>query len=271
MSNDPQDRPIGIFDSGIGGLTVAGAIRNLLPNEKLVYFGDTEHLPYGEKSAETIRQYSRQIARFLTAQDCKLIVIACNTASAVAYADVVDEVGDAIPVVNVVDPVANYVGNHFQDQTVGVIATRTTVNSGIYRDRILERNPSLKVASLATPLLVTMIEEGFFNNNISQTIIDSYLSHPVLQGIDALILGCTHFPLIKTEVQKFYSNRIEILDSAGIVARAVEKLLAERNLKRTGTGTGQRFYISEYTDSFAESARTFFGRELELSQFRLWK
>jgi glutamate racemase len=160
--------PIGIFDSGIGGLTVASAIHKILPREPLVYFGDTAHFPYGEKSADALRYYAIRISQFLLRHDCKMIVIACNTASSVAYKTVVDFVGDGIPVVNVIDPVVKEIVSNRQIKKVGIIATKATVKSDMYAKKIHALNKKVEVSSLATPLLAPMIEEGFFDNKISR-------------------------------------------------------------------------------------------------------
>lgn len=174
-------QPIGIFDSGIGGLTVANAIAKALPKEQLIYFGDTAHLPYGDKSPDSIKYYSIRIAQFLLQQDCKMIVIACNTASALAYETVKDFIGNKIPVIDVVEPVVEEIVKNKKLKQVGVIATKGTIKSDIYAKKIKEHSRQLHVSSQATPLLASMIEEGFFNNKISRTIIFDYLSDPNLK------------------------------------------------------------------------------------------
>jgi glutamate racemase len=264
-----DNRPIGIFDSGIGGLTVAAAIARAMPDERIVYFGDTAHLPYGEKSVTAIKSYSTRILEFLKSKNCKAVVIACNTASAVAGPLVKKLAGKQIPVVNVIDPTSAYVAEKFSEGKIGVIATKATVNSRIYAKRITKANESLKVTMLATPLLVSMIEEGFFNNNISQAIINDYLSRPNLKGVSGLILGCTHFPLIKSEVQTFYTDKTEVIDSTEIVANFTKELLEKRGMtadKKTGA---HHFYVSDLTPSFAESTKIFFGKKLKLVQKEL--
>ena len=195
--------PIGIFDSGIGGLTVAGAIHRLLPDEQLIYFGDTAHLPYGDKSPEAIKSYSLNIGRFLLSQKCKMIVIACNTASSHAYQALVDDIGNYVRVVNVIDPVIEILVKENRHHNVGVIGTKATIQSGIYASKLAAIDPSMKVFSMATPLLAPMIEEGYFDNNISHTVIHEYLSSPKLKDIDSLVLACTHYPLIKKEIDDY--------------------------------------------------------------------
>ncbi|MFO0359644.1 MAG: glutamate racemase [Flavobacteriales bacterium] len=266
-----SERPIGIFDSGIGGLTVASAIKSLLPQESFIYFGDTAHLPYGDKSPESIRHYAARIASFLIEKKCKAIVIACNTASAHAYKTVQDVCGPKIPVINVVDPVALYTSEHYAEGKIGVIGTKGTIQSRIYVNRIEKLNKKLKVLSNATPLLAPMIEEGYFNNSISQTIINSYLSKPSFKGIDALILGCTHYPLIKKEVESFYKKKIEIIDSARVVAQAVKMELESTRLLNASEENGvYQFFISDFTDSFEKSTKIFFKEKIELQEARIW-
>ncbi|MGB1216684.1 MAG: glutamate racemase, partial [Saprospiraceae bacterium] len=186
--------PIGIFDSGVGGLTVANAVVRLLPQEEIIYFGDTAHLPYGDKSAETIRIYSERITRFLIEKGCKIIIIACNSASATAFQYLEEKFGHLTPIFNVIDPLVEEVAEQ-NYKRVGVIATKATIHSGIYKKRMGELNARTEVSTLATPLLVPMIEEGYFENKISHTIIENYLNHPSLDEVDALMLCCTHYPL----------------------------------------------------------------------------
>ncbi|MBL7915135.1 MAG: glutamate racemase [Bacteroidia bacterium] len=263
--------PIGIFDSGIGGLTVADAIHKLLPSETLIYFGDTAHLPYGDKAPESIRAYSVRIADFLLEHGCKMIVIACNTASSIAYETVKEHVGGRATVIDVINPVVAEVSSMKKITHVGVIGTRATIRSNAYATRIVRQNESLKVSSLATPLLAPMIEEGFFNNKISRTVINSYLSRPKIKKIDALILACTHYPLIKAEINEYYKGNITIVDSAAIVARFVKQSLAASKLLHSGKAGKHRFYISDFTKSFEQSTKIFFKDKLKLEHKNLWK
>lgn len=266
-----SDAPIGIFDSGIGGLTVAKAIQRALPNESFIYFGDTAHLPYGDKSPESIRSYAKKITELLLANNCKAIVIACNTASAHAYKEVLKMVPSHVPVINVVDPVATYTAQHYEKGKIGVIGTKGTIQSRIYVKRIEKRNAKLKVLSNATPLLASMIEEGYFNNKISQSIINNYLAKPSFKGIDALILGCTHYPLIKKEVERFYDGKIEIIDSASVVANAVKDTLGKKNLLNTSLKKPKfQFWVSDYTESFEMSTAIFFKTKQKLVEKRIW-
>ncbi|MFM6975387.1 MAG: glutamate racemase [Sphingobacteriaceae bacterium] len=262
--------PIGIFDSGIGGLTVASAIHQLLPQEELIYFGDTAHLPYGDKSPEAIKYFSLKIGKFLLDKKCKLIVIACNTASSLAYHDLVEFLGDRIPVINVIDPVVDYLVKQGSHHKIGVIGTKATIKTDIYAKKIKALEPGIEVKSLPTPLLAPMIEEGFFSNNISQTVINSYLSSPKLKKIDSLILACTHYPLIKPEIESYYQNKVEIINTAEIVAQYVKAKLQELDLLNTKQTKRHQFYVSDFTPSFEKSTKLFFGEKIHLKLNNIW-
>jgi len=268
-----RSAPIGIFDSGIGGLTVAHAIRKALPHESFVYFGDTAHLPYGDKSPAAIRHYAARITGFLLSHGAKAIVIACNTASAHAYQTVLDICGPQIPVINVIDPVVKSILKRHQEGRIGVIGTKGTIASRIYPRKIEAANPNLKVASRATPLLASMIEEGYFNNRISETIVHNYLNHNALNNLDALILGCTHYPLIRREVESFYRGKaIDIVDSGECVAEEVKSVLKSRKLAASeGSTASSVFYVSDKTSGFENSTRTFFGEKIKLIESRIWE
>jgi len=262
--------PIGIFDSGIGGLTVASAIHQLLPKEELIYFGDTAHLPYGDKSPEAIKYFSLKIGKFLLDKQCKLIVIACNTASSLAYHDLVDFLGDQIPVINVIDPVVDYVVHQPELRSIGVIGTKATIKTDVYARKIKAIKPELVVKSLPTPLLAPMIEEGFFSNTISKTVINSYLSSPKLKTIDSLILACTHYPLIKPEIEEYYKKTVKIINTAEIVAQYVQQRLKDLDLLNATEPKRHQFYVSDYTPSFEKSTKLFFGEKIHLKQHNIW-
>lgn len=265
------NQPIGIFDSGIGGLTVAHAVKELLPHESMIYFGDSAHLPYGDKSTAAIQAYSIKISDILLQNGCKVILIACNSASAAAYELVKEYVGSRAKVLNVIDPVVDYIREHYQDSRVGLIGTKQTVNSNVYRKKIDALNQGVALASLATPLLVPMIEEGFYKNTISHKIIAEYLSNPELNDIEALILGCTHYPLIKDEIAAYYKQQVEILDSANIVARSVKAFLEYHHLQADKAKPNYRFLVSDYTEGFEASAKRFFQEEVHLEKYPLWE
>ncbi len=262
--------PIGIFDSGIGGMTVASAIKKILPNEQLIYFGDTAHLPYGDKSKESIQKYAHAITEFLLKKGVKMIVIACNTASALAFDITKKTVGESIPVINVIDPVVDLVVKNFKKGKIGVIGTKATVNSTIYTQKIKSKLPDSKIEEVATPLLAPMIEEGFFNNNISQTIINNYLSHKRLKNVKQLIPGCTHYPLILNQIASFYDKPIDIIDTAMCVAEKIKETLTNTHFLSTINHPEHHFYVSDYTEGFEQSTRIFFGSKIKLEQVLLW-
>jgi glutamate racemase len=266
-----SSHPIGIFDSGIGGLTVAHAVTRLLPHENIIYFGDTAHLPYGDKSAAAIQAYSVKICNLLLQQQCKVILIACNSASAAAYELVREYVGSKARVMNVIDPVIDYLGEHYANRTIGLIGTKQTVNSNVYRKKTDALDKGITLRSLATPLLAPMIEEGFFNKSVSQSIINEYLSDETLEGIEALILACTHYPLIKAQINTYYEGRVDVIDSSEIVAKSLQGFLTEHHLLNREKGIKRQFFISDYTQSFEASTRIFFGEKVHLEHYPLWE
>jgi glutamate racemase len=270
MKIKQRAQPIGVFDSGIGGLTVAHAIKKLLPQEHLIYFGDTAHLPYGDKSEAAIQAYSIRIAEILLQKGCKVIVIACNSASSAAYELLQEYVRRDTQIINVIDPMVTNVNERFGGKCVGLIGTKRTVQSGVYSKKIQESGQNITLKSLATPLLAPMIEEGFFNNQISHEIISQYLGDRELQGIEALILACTHYPLIKKEISHFYGHKMEILDSSEVVATALRNYLKSEKLLNDTEKPTHHFLVSDYTESFESSARMFFHESVHLEKHALW-
>lgn len=265
-----NSNPIGIFDSGIGGLTVAHAVTTLLPHESIIYFGDTAHLPYGDKSSSAIKAYSIKICNVLLQQKCKIILIACNSASAAAYELVREYVGTKAKVINVIDPVINYLSTTYSEKTIGLIGTKQTINSNIYKKKIDNLNKNINLKSLATPLLAPMIEEGFFNNNISESIIQEYLRSTDLDNIEALILGCTHYPLIKKQIENYYQQNVYVIDTSEIVAKELKNYLSNNQMFNTVDYHIKHFYVSDYTKSFENSTKIFFGEQIHLKHYPLW-
>ncbi len=264
FSHLKANQPIGIFDSGVGGLTVAKEVKRLLPNEDLIYFGDTKHLPYGEKSKEAIIEYTTKITQFLLQQNCKAIVIACNTATANALKEVEELVNGEVPIIDVINPVAEKVAFEIHNN-VGVIATKATVNSGLYKKSIRKHNKFIKVDELATPLLVPAIEEGFKNHPITHAIIYNYLSNHKLKNIETLILGCTHYPLLIDEIKQYYGNRVRVIDSPNIVANQLKIILEQHHLLNDSSHKANyQFYLSDLTKNFEKISKKFFGKSIEL-------
>ncbi|MDO4762855.1 MAG: glutamate racemase [Flavobacteriaceae bacterium] len=257
-------QPIGIFDSGVGGLTNARIIKSLMPQEDFIYFGDTKHLPYGEKSKEAIIDYSINITKFLLERNCKAIVIACNTATSNALNEVKEEVGDRALVFDVINPVAEKVAYEIH-QNVGVIATKATINSKLYKKSIRKFNKFINVEEMATPLLVPAIEEGFINHPISQSIIYNYLSNKKLKDIETLILGCTHYPLLMEEIKQYYGTRVRVIDSPNIVANHIKLTLEKHNLlNKNNPQPKYEFYVSDMTKNFQKISKKFFGNKINL-------
>ena len=262
---------IGIFDSGVGGLTVASAVKQLLPDENIVYFGDTAHLPYGDKSPEAILHYSKRITDFLLGHDCKVILAACNTVSAAVWDDLKGYTGEEAIQLNVIDPVVKSVAANYPGSSIGVIGTKNTINSGAYSEKLKNLMPRCKVSALATPLLVPMIEEGFVYDDISNAIIRAYLSNSLLAGIDTLILGCTHYPVIRNQIRKYYDFSVEVIDSAMIVAVHLKEVLREKSLVKSRLTGEDIFYVSDHTEYFSKIAGIFFEKEITLRKVDLWK
>lgn len=263
-----SEQPIGIFDSGMGGLTVTKALVELLPRESIIYFGDTAHLPYGDKSAATIYSYVTKIIDFLLTSNCKLIVIACNSAAAAAYELLSDEIAQRVLLVNVIDPMVDFLGENFSNKRIGLIGTRQTINSKIYQHKIAALDAGIDFQAVATPLLVPIIEEGFLHTNIVDMVLAEYLVEPNLQDISAIVLGCTHYPLIKHNIAKFYRGDVTIIESSAMVANKVKQQLAALKLLNAGdiAASKKRFFVSDYTEAFAKCARLFFNQDVVLEQ-----
>lgn len=264
-----SEHPIGIFDSGMGGLTVAKSITDLLPNENIVYFGDTAHTPWGDKSLETVQKYTLQICDILLAHRCKYIIIACHTASAIASNVVQHYVGSKAFVLNVIDPVIHHIQHHHANKKIGLIGTKQTIRSNTYKHRLEALNLNIQLASLATPLLVPLIEEGFKDKSVSEMVVSDYLSHPNLGEIEALILGCTHYPLLKSYIQKFYQDRISLIDASEMTAQALKIELTQRNLLNAQTTPNRIFYASDDNEFFRQTTQLFFQSKIDLKAYPL--
>ncbi|MEZ5006929.1 MAG: glutamate racemase [Chitinophagales bacterium] len=267
-----NNQPIGLFDSGVGGLTVANAIAKAMPNERLIYFGDTAHLPYGDKSADLIKGYAENITKFLLQNNCKAVVIACNTASSVAFEVVQDICADNAIAFNVIDPVVKKIVDQ-EYHKVGIIGTLGTIGSNVYYDKIKTAKPSIRAYSLATPLLAPMIESGFVHGQISELVIENYLVNDILEEIEAIVLGCTHYPLIKKQIEQLYlrlNKSVEVLATNEIAADFVKKVLEEKGLAATQKSTEpHHFFVSDYTASFEQTTRLFYGAEVKLERVSL--
>lgn len=253
-----HNSPIGVFDSGVGGLTVAREIMRQLPNERIVYFGDTARVPYGSKSKETVMKYSRQIVNFLLTQQVKAIVVACNTASAYALDELEQEVD--IPIIGVVRPGAKAAIEATKNGKIGVIATEATINSGIYNRYIEKNDRSVKIVGKACPLFVPLVEEGLWEDPVTDEIARRYLTELIDSDIDTLILGCTHYPMIRSTVGRIMGKQVTLVNPAYETARELKELLLEKGLEsehRPGLGTElYRFFVSDAADKFQRFANS---------------
>ncbi|MDD3296972.1 MAG: glutamate racemase [Candidatus Omnitrophica bacterium] len=252
-------KPIGIFDSGVGGLTVLREVRKALPKEDVVYFGDTARVPYGNKSQSTIIAFSRQNALFLLRKKVKMIIVACNTSSALALSDLKKNMN--IPVVGVIDSGVIKALKNPDNKKIAIIGTRSTIKSKSYEKAIKKINPDIKVYSKSCPLFVPLVEEGVLNGRISDEVIKMYLEDIKRKGIDALILGCTHYPLLKKSIRSYLKD-VNVIDSAKEVALYVSGLLTRKNLLNTGGGKRIDFYVSDEPAGFGKLAKLFLKKNI---------
>lgn len=264
--------PVGVFDSGVGGLTVAREIMRQLPNEKIVYFGDTARVPYGSKSKETILKYSRQIIRFLKTKGVKAIVVACNTASALALEEIRDEID--MPIIGVVKPGAKVAVEKTVNKRVGVIATEATISSGLYTDYIKAQDADVTVYSKACPLFVPLVEEGWLKDSVTEEVARRYLEELKEQNIDTLVLGCTHYPLLRNMIGKLMGDEVTLVNPAYETAVSLGELLEEKGL---AAGNENRyasemydFYVSDAAEKFKKFANSILPFRIEnISQINI--
>lgn len=254
------DMPIGVFDSGIGGLTVAREIMRQMPEERIVYFGDTARVPYGSKSRETVTRYSRQIVRFLLQQNVKAIAVACNTASAYAIPEIETEC--PVPVIGVIRPGAKTAVSCTKNGRIGVIGTRATVSSGTYTRCIREIMPEAEVFGQPCPLFVPLVEEGLWDDPVTDEIARRYMASLLDRGIDTLIMGCTHYPLIRRTIGRAAGSGVELINPAYETAMELRHMLTEMSLlaeHRPELGSGEpqyRFYVSDMAEQFRQFANS---------------
>ncbi len=265
--NDRKNAPIGVFDSGVGGLTVAREIMRNLPGERIVYFGDTARVPYGSKSKETVLRYSRQIVRFLKTQNVKTIVVACNTASALALETIQQETD--IPMIGVVKPGAKVAAETTRNNKIGLIGTSATVKSDLYRTIIQEINPDIQVIGQACPLFVPLVEEGWWKDPVTVEVAKRYLDPLLEQGIDTLILGCTHYPLLRSLLRGIAGDQVTLVNPAYETARALGRLLREQDLEAEGKKEEEfpyRFYVSDEEAHFQRFANSILPYDVKMTK-----
>lgn len=252
-SNLSNEAPIGVFDSGVGGLTVAREIMRQLPNENIVYFGDTARVPYGSKSRNNILRFSRQIIRFLRTKNVKAIVVACNTVSALALETVQEE--QDIPILGVIAPGARAAVQSTKNGIIGVAGTEATIQSETYTKIIRQMNPEAVVIGKPCPLFVPLVEEGFAKHRITEEVIDIYLSDMKKTKIDTMILGCTHYPLLRSGIKEYFGEKVHIVNPAYETAMDLKKILAERGIENQSEGAASyEFYVSDAAEKFTRFA-----------------
>ena len=256
-----DNRPIGIFDSGLGGLTVLRACLDIIPDESTVYFGDNGRAPYGTKSIETVVKYTFQDINFLLSHDVKMIVIGCNTASACSLTRVRDDFD--IPIIEVVEPGSRAAVNKTRNGKIGVIGTSATIGSGVYEKAIRAIMPEAEIHSKACSMFVSLAEEGWWDNDITKSICIEYLTPLKEEGIDTLILGCTHYPLLKNMIQEVMGDSVTLVNSAVEVAKVIDKTLDSLDLRRDSKlKPVNRFYTSDSVQKFEQLGSAFLNRNI---------
>ncbi|MGF1678150.1 MAG: glutamate racemase [Candidatus Methylacidiphilales bacterium] len=256
-----DSRPLGVFDSGVGGLTVVRALNRLLPGESIIYLGDTARVPYGNKSPEAIRRYAREDAFFLTERGVKAVVIACNTASAHALETVSGAMD--VPVLGVIKPGVEAALERSESGRIGIMGTAGTIASGAYQDGIRARRPDAHIVARSTPLLVPLIEEGWLDHKACKLVVQEYLCPFLEANTDTLVLACTHYPLIRPLLEEMAGSRMEMVDSAGTCAQEVRRVLGERGLLSDAAEGGHiQACLTDYSPHFQSLAERFLDRPL---------
>lgn len=257
-----NNRAIGVFDSGIGGLTVYKAIKERMPGEKVIYLGDTAHLPYGTKSPDTIIKFSEANSKFLIGKGVKIIVIACNSSSSYAVSHLQDLLD--IPVLGVIDPGSEAAVEH-GEKKIGVIGTSATISSGAYERSILEKKHDAEITSRDCPLFVPLVEEGWIDHKVTDLVIEQYLFPLKEKGIKTLVLGCTHYPVLKEAIVRVLGKEITLIDSAEVMAERVNSILKKLGwLKSSGSSNGEdEFYVTDFPERFKKVGEIFLKKEID--------
>lgn len=249
-------RPIGVFDSGIGGLTVVKELKKILPGEKIIYFGDTARVPYGTKSKDTVTRFSKESVRFLLRFKVKLVVIACNTASSLSLPAL--RKSFRVPIIGVIRPGVRRIFEITETGPVGIIGTRATISSAAYERLLKKKNPSLKAISKACPLFVPLVEEGLLHSDITEVVIKKYLWGFKKSGIKALILGCTHYPLLKKAIKKYMGKEMCLVDSAQETARMVRDILIKKRLlSEKKRESSHKYFVTDEPSTFKKVGSMF--------------
>lgn len=258
-----DNRPIGVFDSGLGGLTAVRELSRLLPGEDIIYFGDTGRVPYGSRSKDIIIKYARQDVAFLNTFDLKAIVIACGTVSSTALEVLREE--NSVPVLGVVDPAAQAAAQASRSGRIGLIGTETSIRSGAYERALSRLRPEAEVFPKACPLFVPLVENGRFRpgDAVAELVVAEYLTPLKQAGVDTLVMGCTHYPLLRPAIAAFFGPEVTLIDAGGACARQVAALLRSTNaLSEREAGGGHRYFVSDSVDGFARLASLFLGEDV---------
>ncbi len=254
--------PIGIFDSGVGGLTVFAEVKKALPNESVFYLGDTARVPYGSKSVNVVRHYSLANLNLLITLGVKAVVVACNTASAAALSFLQERFPN-LKIIGVISPVVEYLLTRPELKRIGVIGTNTTMASGAYQQALLHGNKDLDISVKACPLFVHLVEEGLFKGKITEMAIDMYLSEMKKNPPDALILGCTHYPMLRNIISDYFGKKVEILDTAFYTAKKLAGILSENGMVNDGSVENDRFFVTDDPNSFRTTTELFLGYKVD--------
>lgn len=259
-------RPIGMFDSGVGGLTVLKEVKRVLPNEEIIYLGDTKRFPYGSKSKEAIIEASRNCVKFLISKNVKLIVIACGTATSQSL-DVLKKEFD-IPIIGIINPTIDYLKENVKSkETIGVIATQGTIRSKAWEEKILEKIPNAQVKSEETPLLATMAEQGWTNNKVAKYTIKEYMK--CFKKINRLILGCTHYPLFELLIKKELNKKVDIINTGEKVAIYLKKYLQDEKMENDNKEKDFRIYLTDRETNFSDVAKKLLEQEVEIEEAKI--
>jgi glutamate racemase len=268
-----RNLPIGIFDSGVGGLTVVSELSKILPNESIIYFGDIARTPYGSKSKELIKKYAYQLTEFLIQKRVKLIIIACNTASSVSFHDLSQDFKDKVKIIDVISPAVKVaINQNNKHNKIGIIGTKTTIEVGSFENLIKKSIPSIKIIKQACPLFVPLVEEGWINHKITYQVAEEYLKVFKEEKIDSLILACTHYPLLKNVIKKIL--KVKLIDTSTEVSKETKRVLTKLDLLNTDkSNKSYKFYVSDDPEKFREISKKFLNFPIDRScveKVELW-
>ena len=258
-----SSQPIGVFDSGLGGLTILKALQKMLPNEQFIYYGDTAHLPYGDKSAEALISYVEAITQFLHHKNCKMVVVACNSATTVIH-QAKNVPFASSQIVEVISPIVNLIANQAKYKNIGIIGTRKTISSGMFNLALQKLNPDLSIEAKATPLLVPLIEDGFLEERVLFPVFNRYFAS--FKACELLIPACTHYPIIYQQIEKYFNYRLKVLHTPKIIAETVKDYLEKEDLISSKKQDEDEFHLSDITDEFIRESELFLGQSVNFQK-----